>query len=253
VKWKRELVYNTFPPMPTDIWIYRDSIISVTKSDSIVSYTYIRSEQKGQSSVQVKSGLTSFPRIEYEFLVKGNSMYYANGHIPSLSETTVLSNMPIATNQNEICLSARWIGEWVSDDCNWVESPDLGMTVGVCLNFGLTSKSWHNHSDEYFYLIGRTTSIDTFGDIRPLGIAIANPNTVVLLYPNPATASFYLSLPDNLTDPALVTITDIQGRVVHREEYRHGQQISIVPLAAGTYVVSVETQHWVSHLKLVKQ
>jgi sugar lactone lactonase YvrE len=76
------------------------------------------------------------------------------------------------------------------------------------------------------------------------GIAPIAQTVQLNLYPNPATGYLIVSAPGNQSG-ALLSITDMQGRVLHTEHLPAGavvkQQIDVSPYAAGVYVLSMIT------------
>lgn len=250
LKWEKKETPYEIMYGPEKTWIYRDSVLSVSATDSIASYTFVRATQHEGSVYHGTTGQAKYERSYYNFLTKSLS-FYLSGY-PYFSDNLWLHDA-IHIDNDDICLAGRFDG-LIIQNCIPSFIADASESVRICRNQGIVFSSWsHSGGETTYKLLGRTSNTDTIGDIRPLGISLAIPHTIVQLYPNPATESFYLSLPKNFPEPDMVHITDMQGRVVHREQYKHGAQISIVHIAAGTYVVSVETQHWVAHLKLLKQ
>lgn len=70
----------------------------------------------------------------------------------------------------------------------------------------------------------------------------AAPQTSILLYPNPASVSFSLSLPDGL-QPEQVKVFDLAGRAVKVfQAPAKGQSFELEGVANGLYVVHVQSQ-----------
>lgn len=80
-------------------------------------------------------------------------------------------------------------------------------------------------------------------------------NTYLNIYPNPAQKSLYLTLPKVSWHPIILTIYDMQGRVVLKTESDIVQTaiFDISTLVNGVYTVTVRNQNFVYHQKLVVQ
>ena len=69
------------------------------------------------------------------------------------------------------------------------------------------------------------------------------------LYPNPATETIRLSM---LQPNALVTIFDMNGRMIGRTIYNNNQAIDVSQFKSGTYIVRIQTENnYIENKKLI--
>jgi PKD repeat protein len=83
------------------------------------------------------------------------------------------------------------------------------------------------HTDTYTVEI----TIGQSGD-EPLGIETVDNNKAVSIYPNPAAESIVVSA----TEPVVLKIVDMKGRVVKQTELSGNQKLSVAELPEGVYV-----------------
>ena len=75
-------------------------------------------------------------------------------------------------------------------------------------------------------------------------------NTTIRLYPNPATDGFYVN---GIEGTFLLTLFDINGRMLITEKVTDNKLISIGTLTKGIYVVKIITNEGTIERKLVKK
>jgi len=98
-----------------------------------------------------------------------------------------------------------------------------------------------------------TYNVSVTGGFEDPKVAAADASIKVLLYPNPASDFANLRL-SGFTGGIIVTVTDMEGRVVWRQEKlaNSSYTLPISNLAQGTYIVTIKDKYTIRSLKLVK-
>ena len=86
---------------------------------------------------------------------------------------------------------------------------------------------------------------------------LSNESAIIKVFPNPIRDAFELQVNNDQTGNMRIQVIDISGIVrkdfvVTKNQNWFNQNISINNLAAGTYIVRVQINHWVQTMKILK-
>jgi len=90
-----------------------------------------------------------------------------------------------------------------------------------------------------------------FLNIREMGVTDVNPQICnsISFYPNPVTDGFHVN---GLTEPSLLTLTDLNGTVLLTKQITGNEYISISAFPQGLYIVKLITSESVIEKKIIK-
>ncbi len=92
-------------------------------------------------------------------------------------------------------------------------------------------------------------------NMPPTGIEMpANSENKISVYPNPSSGKFQLQLNGNIPEEFELTVTDISGRIIYRQQidnYRTDAQIDIADCKSGMYFLKLINDNKVLSTKLI--
>lgn len=100
-----------------------------------------------------------------------------------------------------------------------------------------------NVAGTYFYKCTPHSSSGMTGKFYVFALSVNKPNNQVAftIYPNPVSSHLFIKF-DDINKPALLSITDINGRLIAKREFigLNTATIDISNVANGVYIISVE-------------
>ena len=105
----------------------------------------------------------------------------------------------------------------------------------------------------YNYALDSATAKNLFLIGGPSGIPLVeNSVSLATLYPNPTSSRLYIKLNNNL-DNAVVEIYNIQEALMQQNRVSSSDNVSLVNLASGMYVVKIYSGNQVMFSKIAKE
>lgn len=125
--------------------------------------------------------------------------------------------------------------------------------------YGLLRYRWEEVNPPIGYhddleLIGYKSDVDSFGDVSKLVIGVDDISSHLFsIYPNPASSSYTLDLPEHILQQGLLQIQDLNGRKVLQKSLHGKATWPVDHLQPGLYVVTVTTESQRYQAKLMVQ
>ncbi len=94
-----------------------------------------------------------------------------------------------------------------------------------------------------------TLTEDYYWSAVTTGLEESN-NAIISVYPNPVTDMLYVTLPNN--DEAMITITDLTGRLIHSQKFSSKLQIDASKWNQGIYIWNITASSTNSSGKILK-
>jgi hypothetical protein len=158
--------------------------------------------------------------------------------ITSIDNTTSVSGVTISANESGATYA--WI------DC------DNGNAVIA----GETSQDYTALSNgNYAVELSKNGCVDTSACVAITSVGILENNFGIdfKIYPNPNKGNFSVDLGETYNS-ILVTITDLNGKIIHSKEYSHTHLLNVKnDLPAGVYLVIIQSTKNKSTIRLVKE
>ncbi len=186
-------------------------------------------------------------------LVNG-ATYYASQTITGCESTTRLavnvvinSVTDISTSVSGITINANNSGSsYVWMDCN----------NNYSIITGETNQSYTPTSNGSFAVqLTQNGCIDTSSCviITDVGIDAIDKNQALMIFPNPTSGVFTVDLVQT-EDDILISISDINGRIISYENFKDKQLIDLfINDSAGIYLITISTSEWKKVIKLIKE
>ena len=250
LKWKRQVIPHGLGI--TETWFYRDSILSVSKTDSTIHYNFIRAIQKDGNIGYGHTGSVLYERKSYRLMTDANSQYLAGGNPPIVGES-VWEIGEIDLTNNDVCIRGEFNGGWINNDCLLESFADAFAEIHVCLTKGFVfSMDGYSGQRTTLELLGRTSSGDVIGNTWPLGAPPIEDQTISV-YPNPTRDQFSLGLPSQVLLEGTLSIQDITGRTVLQKPLNGQSTWPVNQFQPGLYLITVTTDDGRYQTKLIVQ
>ena len=80
-----------------------------------------------------------------------------------------------------------------------------------------------------------------------LSVGDSDEKQFVLLYPNPSSDKLFVAVPQHLSEVS-IELVDMSGRTVHKLANQTGLlfELNVSELSVGTYLVRVQSEHFVA-------
>lgn len=96
--------------------------------------------------------------------------------------------------------------------------------------------------------------LDSFTTKWPANIAGIGSSTGLSVYPNPVKDVLHINIPGNSSEKAVLAITDITGKTVHRAEVTAGETtVNLQHLPAGVYTLKYSNRDKTEVIKITKE
>ena len=144
-------------------------------------------------------------------------------------------------------LNYEW-GNWIADYPYFTEEPkkmrrahDGGyLIVGMTYRFGIGG--WFVKTDTNGFALPNCADTLYHIGVKELDSDSHQNNKPLVIYPNPASDVFYLSVDDKEFSKSIMEIYDLTGRIKHRQMLNFGSNsINIQELSSGMYLVRIKS------------
>ena len=122
-------------------------------------------------------------------------------------------------------------------------------TLNVSQSIGQSSVIGTYHNNGYYLRQGYQQPLSNIKVVET-----SDYNLKAKVYPNPFTHSITISFSDTIRNDLLVMMYDVNGRMVHTQEFSPAQeiQLTIGDISKGTYFLKVTSQDKRFNAKLIK-
>lgn len=97
------------------------------------------------------------------------------------------------------------------------------------------------------------TSLSECISITTVGVNDFEYETNINVYPNPSSGIFNIEF-DNVIDDAVLTIMDINGRLISNTQIQNAMKASVeINEAPGIYLLTIQTEEWQKTIQLIKE
>ncbi|MFC7773755.1 T9SS type A sorting domain-containing protein [Flavobacterium sp. GCM10027622] len=174
------------------------------------------------------------------------------------SYSTALNNMDVYLAQYTSCTTANTsitrngmtlTADSTADSYQWIDCSNNNAFIP-----GANNQSYTPTVDGNYAVILTVGSCDSVSECQAVLGTEENQLETVVLYPNPVTNHFFISLP-HIFESSEVTVTNLLGKIIKKTNYKQQQQIniSLEDTASGIYFVRLEGEQKTKIFKVIKQ
>jgi hypothetical protein len=208
----------------------RYSAQAVASNLSIPEHDYVSCTYTGSNLTGVVFKFGGASGNDPDFLSVTISSWKNNGNAGDTSITVYLADFRDANNANDYILNT-----W-----KWVDLSVFGAVDSFGFNFYSSDTGDFGINTPLYFCI------DNFGD-KATGIAKANKNVGINMYPNPAQNTLHIACNEKIE---AIEIFNLNGVSVLQSE---DTNLNIDALIPGIYIVHVQHAFGISQQKLIKQ